>query len=172
MSPTELSKLYEEDVYTWAMRNAELLRQGCFDQIDVEHIAEEIESVGKSEWRELENRLIILLSHLLKWQHQPQRRGRSWHATIKEQRRRVRGVLNNNPGLKPFLNDIVDEAYASACLVASREADLDEAIFPERCLYALEDALDDAFWPDCLTHPSHAFPLETNAASVNPPSLL
>ncbi|MCK7515885.1 MAG: DUF29 domain-containing protein [Desulfobacterales bacterium] len=75
MSATELSKLYEEDVYTWAMCNAELLRRGCFDQIDVEHIAEEIESVGKSERRELENRLILLLAHLLKWQYQPERRG-------------------------------------------------------------------------------------------------
>ena len=148
MSTTELSKLYEEDVYTWAMRNATLLRQGRFDQIDVEHIAEELESVGKSEQRELENRLIILLSHLLKWQYQPQRRGRSWQATIKEQRRRVTKVLSNNPGLKPFLNEIVDDAYSSACLVASRETDLNEAIFPELCPYGFEDVLDNDFWPD------------------------
>jgi len=147
MSTTELSKLYEEDVYTWAMRNAELLRRGCFDQIDVEHIAEEIESVGKSERRELENRLILLLALLLKWQYQPERRGRSWQMTIKEQRRRVTGVLQSNPGLKPLLNEIVDQAYESARLVASRETDLDEASFPEVCLYAFEEVLDNAFWP-------------------------
>lgn len=148
MSVSQLSQLYDDDVYTWAMRNAELLRQGRFDQIDVAHIAEEIESVGKSERRELENRLIVLLAHLLKWRAQPERRGRSWRATIKEQRRRVAGVLKTNPGLQPLLDEILDEAYQSARLVASRETDLDEATFPEVCPYAFEDILGDEFWPD------------------------
>jgi len=148
MSVSQLTQLYDDDVYTWAMRNAELLRQGRFDQIDVEHIAEEIESVGKSERRELENRLIVLLTHLLKWRSQPGRRGRSWRATIKEQRRRVAGVLRTNPGLRPLLDEILDEAYQSARLVASRETDLDEATFPEVCPYAFEDVLADEFWPD------------------------
>ena len=148
MDVNELSKLYEEDVYTWAMRNAELIRQGRFDEIDVDHVAEEIESVGKSERRELENRLIVLLSHLLKWQYQPERRGRSWLATIKEQRRRVSSVLKTNPSLRPFLDEIIDEAYASARLVAVREAGLDETIFPEVCPFSFEDILNDEFWPD------------------------
>ena len=148
MTVSELKILYEEDVYSWAMRNAELIRQGRFDEIDVDHVAEEIESVGKSERRELENRLIVLLSHLLKWQQQPQRRGRSWTATIREQRRRARSVLMSNPGLQPVLDSITDEAYASARLVASRETDLDETVFAEVCPFALEAILDDSFWPD------------------------
>jgi len=148
MSASQLSQLYDDDLYTWAMRNTELLHQGRFDQIDVAHIAEEIESVGKSERRELENRLIVLLAHLLKWRARPERRGRRWRAMIKEQRRRVAGVLKTNPGLQPLLDEILDEAYQSARLVASRETDLDEAAFPEVCPYAFEDVLADEFWSD------------------------
>ena len=148
MATNELSKLYEEDAYTWAMRNAELIRQGRFDEIDVDHVAEEIESVGKSERRQLENRLIVLLSQLLKWQYQPERRGRSWLATIKEQRRRISSLLKINPGLKPLLDEIIDDAYVSARLVAVREAGLDETTFPEICPFSFEDVLNDTFWPD------------------------
>jgi hypothetical protein len=78
MSDTSLSLLYEQDAYTWALQNAELIRIHRFSEVDWEHVAEEIEAVGKSEWRELESRLIVLLAHLLKWQHQAEGRGRSW----------------------------------------------------------------------------------------------
>lgn len=105
MSTTELSELYEKDVYAWALKNAELLRQRRFDEIDIDHIAEEIESVGKSERQALESHLIVLLSHLSKWQYQPERRGRSWELTIREQRLRVERVFGKNPGLKAVLEE-------------------------------------------------------------------
>jgi Domain of unknown function DUF29. len=82
----KLQKEYEKDFYAWILHNAALLRAGKLAEIDVEHVAEELESMGKSEQRELLNRLALLISHLLKWEFQPQRRGNSWRATINHQR--------------------------------------------------------------------------------------
>ena len=80
---------YDSDVIAWANEQARLLREGQFSKLDIEHIAEEIEDVGKSEQRELANRLVKLLSHLLKWQFQPSRKGSSWEITIRNQRRAI-----------------------------------------------------------------------------------
>jgi hypothetical protein len=82
---------------------AKLLRQGRFTEIDVEHIAEELEDMGKSERQSLENRLIILVAHLLKWEHLPDHRSGSWEGSINEQRLRINRLLRNNPSLKPYL---------------------------------------------------------------------
>ncbi len=148
MSESSLSILYQQDAYTWALRNAELIRAHRFSEVDWEHVAEEIEAVGKSEWRELESRLIVLLAHLLKWQYQAARRGRSWRTTIQEQRHRLHRVLAFNPGLKPHLDTILRDAFTTAILVASRETDLDESTFPEVCPFSFETIMDHGFWPE------------------------
>ena len=88
---------YDSDFYTWAQEQAALLRQGLFSNLDVINLIDEIEGMAKSERRELESRLAVLLAHLLKWQYEPERKGRSWRATIKEQRRKVLRVLQQNP---------------------------------------------------------------------------
>ncbi len=82
-----MNQTYEEDFYAWALNNADLLRQGRFTEIDVDNIAEELESMGRSERRQLANRLEVLLAHLLKWRYQPARRGNGWRYTISECRR-------------------------------------------------------------------------------------
>lgn len=69
---------YEKDVVAWATEQAALLRAGNFSDLDVEHIAEEIEDVGKSEQRKLASRMAVLLAHFLKWAYQPDRRGARW----------------------------------------------------------------------------------------------
>ena len=151
MTTTEFTTLYDQDYYTWSMRNAQLIRQGRFDEIDVDHLAEEVEDMGKSTQRELVSSLIVLLAHLLKWQYEPDQRarhGRSWRLTIQEQRRRLAILLHKNPGLKPLMNESVEEAYSTAQLIAARETDRDETAFPEVCPFAFEDALDNDFWPD------------------------
>jgi hypothetical protein len=151
MATTELTTLYDQDYYTWAMRTAELVRQGRFEEIDAEHLAEEIEDMGKSTQRELNSRLIVLIAHLLKWQYQPDQRprhGRSWKLTVKEQRRQLTILLRKNPGLKPLLDESVEEAYGTAILIAARETDLDETTFPEVSSFSFEDIIDNDFWPD------------------------
>ncbi|MFB1487501.1 MULTISPECIES: DUF29 domain-containing protein [unclassified Thiocapsa] len=138
-----MESTYDSDFYAWANTQAALLRGGRIDQADIEHIAEEIESMGKSELRELENRLARLFTHLLKWQFQPNRRSRSWTLTIKEQRRRLHRHLAQNPSLKAKLEQAVVDAYGDAILKAARETGLAEETFPPVCPFTIEQILND-----------------------------
>jgi hypothetical protein len=138
-----MESTYDSDFYAWANTQAALLRSGRLDQADIEHIAEEIESMGKSELRELENRLARLFTHLLKWQFQPNRRSRSWTLTIKEQRRRLHRHLAQNPSLKAKLEQAVLDAYGDAILEAARETGLAEETFPPVCPFTIEQILNE-----------------------------
>ena len=139
---------YSKDFYAWALNSAKLLRQGKFKEIDVEHIAEEMESMGGREKRELEHRLEILIMHLLKWQVQIYSRSNSWKATIKEQRRRIKRVLKENPSLKPKLPGEFSYAYETAIIMASAETNIPEKDFPKNPSFDLEDCLSDKFFPE------------------------
>ncbi len=145
---SRVAGLYDQDFYAWAMKNAELIRQGCWADIDQEHMAEEMESMGRSEWYELVDRLAVLLAHLLKWRYQPERRGNSWRLTIKEQRRRVQLRLKKSPSLQYEIGETLFEAYESAVLQAAKEMKVAESLFPPTCPFTLEQVLDSDFWPD------------------------
>ena len=93
------SRLYDQDFYAWANEQAALLRAGKLSEADIEHIAEEVESLGKTEKRELVSRLIVLMVHLLKWRFQPSLRGRSWKLSVDEQRIAIDAHLADNPSL-------------------------------------------------------------------------
>lgn len=138
-----MDDLYDSDFHAWATTQAALLRARRLDQADLDHIAEEIESMGKSELRELENRLAILFTHLLKWQFQPIRRSRSWALTIKEQRRRLRRHLAQNPSLHAKLAQAVADAYGDAILEAARETGLAEETFPSVCPFTSAHIFED-----------------------------
>lgn len=139
---------YEKDVVAWANEQAALLRAGKFSALDIEHIAEEIEDVGKSEQRELASRMAVLLAHLLKWQYQPERRGASWQRTLKEQRRAIVEHLEETPSLKRSLLDEhwIRKTWADAVARAVGETDLD--VFPEACPWTMEQAVNLAFLPE------------------------
>ena len=139
---------HEHDCYTWAKENAALLRAKRFDELDIENLAEELEDMGGSRERELESRLGVLLAHLLKWRHQPERRGVSWTATIMEQRRRLERLLRKNPGLKACLDEAFMEAYGDARLIAMRETGFDQDAFPESPPFSPTEALDSHYWPE------------------------
>lgn len=139
-----------EDYYGWTQETAEKLRQGRLHEVNIADLIEEIEDMGKSERRELESRLAVLLMHLLKWQYQPERRGRSWIATIKNQRLKVSRVLQDNPSLKPQISMIGMGAYESAVLDAVSETNLDENTFPstfEKTGWSWKQVLDPEFHP-------------------------
>ncbi len=142
------ASLYETDLYAWTTRNAALIRAGRLSEVDLMNVAEELESMGRSERRALSSRLAVLLMHLLKWRHQPERRGNSWRATIKEQRRQVQKLLTESPSLRPELASILLDAYEGAVLAAVAETDLDESTFPEVCPFTVEQALAPDYWPD------------------------
>lgn len=139
---------YEKDFYAWTNDQARLLRAGKLSEIDIEHIAEELESLGRSEKRELVNRLAILLAHLLKWQLQPERRGKSWVATIDEQRRRLEDHLNDNPSLKPALSEAVEKAHQYALAELLRVTPFEKNDLPSMCPYNVEQIFDPDFYPE------------------------
>lgn len=139
---------YDRDLYTWSQEQAALLRERKFDQIDLEHIVEEIEDMGKSERRALESYLETLLMHLLKWVYQPVFRGRSWRLTIGEQRKRLHKHLRENPGLKSSLDESIADAYDFARAGAERETGLPLSVFPTQCPWTYEAFSDPEFWPD------------------------
>lgn len=138
---------YETDVVAWANEQARLIRSGQFDLLDLEHIAEEIEDVGKSEQRELASRMAVLLAHLLKWQCQPERRGSSWERTIRHQRERIVLALKRTPSLKATLAiaDWRREMWLDALDQAERETGL--AVFPESCPWPMDQVLHADFFP-------------------------
>jgi hypothetical protein len=142
-----MSDLYDHDFYAWANEQAVLLRSGKLSDADVIHIAEEIESMGRSEKRELVSRLTILLLHLLKWQFQPIHRGASWEASIANARDQIADHLGDNPSLKAKLPEAIASAYRYARRDASAETGMRATAFPAACPYSLSDMLDEAFWP-------------------------
>lgn len=142
------SSLYDKDFYAWSNEQAALLRSGKLSFADIENIAEEIESMGRSEKRELVNRLKVLLLHLLKWRFQPALRCKSWRLTIMEQRREVTRHLADNPSLKARLGETIGDAYGDATIGAARETDLDLDAFPASCPWSFDQIMDTDFWPD------------------------
>jgi hypothetical protein len=133
--------LYDTDFYAWTSLTAEKLRRSRFDEIDILTLAEEVEDLGKSTRRALENRMAVLLAHLLKWEYQPGERSRSWQATVREQQRRVKKLLAENPSLESWLSDNLPDVYESAVNIAVSDTGMDEAVFPEHCPFTVREAL-------------------------------
>ncbi len=140
--------IYDHDFHAWAEKQARLLRCGQIANADVEHIAEEIETLGASERRELESRLKVLLLHLLKWQHQPDARSSGWIGTIDEQRDQIDTLLRESPSLRRLVGEYVGFAYPKARRSAGRETGLAQKVFPEHSPYSEQGILDPDFWPE------------------------
>ena len=125
----------------------EALRSGSFSQLDLQNLAEEVESLGRSDRRELQSRLTVLLMHLLKWQFQSDMQSGSWRGTLAEQRIRILKLLKESPSLRSFFEASVEECYDDAKVKASEETGLVMATFPRTCPYAIENILSIEFLP-------------------------
>ncbi len=141
-SPVATATLYEADETAWLEAAAALIRQRQFDEIDCETLAEYLTDMAKRDRREVFSRLVVLLSHLLKWKYQPDRRSGSWRGTILEQQRELRQLLESgtlrNHALAVFVN-----AYVDACKQAAAETGLARTAFPQECEWDLDSALAD-----------------------------
>lgn len=152
---TDLKTLYQTDYAAWAKRHVELLRAGRFAEMDIEHLSDELSDMSKSDRRELESRLLILIAHLLKWEYQYQAlserwrecKGDSWRDTIVEQRKQIAVLLRQSPGLKPVVEETIAAAYPDAADLASKESRLPPETFPAECPYSAEQLLQDDFYP-------------------------
>lgn len=138
---------YTTDFYAWANHQAELLRTGKISDLDRENIAEELEDLGKSQKKELHNRLVVLIAHLLKWQFQPQRRSTSWEVTIDNQRLDLNDHLEENPSLSAHLDDAITRAYKRAVGEARKQTRLKASDFPTACPYTTEEIVAPDYWP-------------------------
>lgn len=151
-----LSTLYDLNYPSWAERTAELLRQRRFSELDLDHLVEELDDIGKSQRHELVCRLRILLAHLLKWQYQYQQlserlaeyEGKSWRNTLIEQRLALGYLLEEYPRLKGKLGEAITKAYPQAVELAARESELPVKTFPASCPYTQAQILDPDFYPD------------------------
>jgi hypothetical protein len=144
-------QLYDQDFHAWANEQVGLLRAGRLSEADIEHIAEEIESLGKSEKRELVSRLRVLLLHLLEWRFQPSRRGASWEGSIINTRDELDDHLRDNPSLKSQVTDTLEVAYRQAVVDAVTETILKKTIFPQTCPWTFDEIMDPTFYPEA-TH--------------------
>jgi hypothetical protein len=145
---SEYPSQYEADFYQWSLEQARLLRSGEWKSVDVEHLAEEIEDMGKGVRREWESRLKVLIVHLLKWVFQPELRGVSWQLTIQEQRDQLHELLADNPSLKNQMTASLERTYPRAVKRTALETSLMEETFPTECPFRLEDILNESFWPN------------------------
>ncbi|MDX2270807.1 MAG: DUF29 domain-containing protein [Cyanobacteriota bacterium] len=145
---TAQTSLYNQDYYLWSQKMAALLRSHHWEQLDIDHIAEEIESLGRSERRALESNLLILIIHLLKWKYQPDKQTNSWKYTIREHRQRIDRELRESPSLKPYLAEVFSETYENARQLAADETGLDILIFPPDYPFSIEDVLNPDFLPN------------------------
>ncbi|GAB4284227.1 MAG: DUF29 domain-containing protein [Oscillatoriaceae cyanobacterium] len=123
----------------------ELLRTGRVAEADLEHIADELESMGKRDLRKLRSRLQVLVMHLLKWKYQPERQ--SWVATLDHQRDEIEALLLDSPSLRAELDKSLETIYPKAVRDAARETDLPETIFPESCPFEMAEILAEGFLP-------------------------
>ncbi len=146
---------YEKDFYGWTIASANLLRNRKFDELDINNLVEEIESMGRSEKRGLVSHLAVLIAHLLKWQYQPGFRtrsdgtiNRSWQLTIKNQRSDVRELLDENPSLEPKILELIKRSYSKALIKVEEETGLHIESFPPECPYTPEECLNDEFYPN------------------------
>ncbi|HEY9635027.1 MAG TPA: DUF29 domain-containing protein [Coleofasciculaceae cyanobacterium] len=139
--------LYEADYLTWIETTLEKLRVRDYSNIDWESLIEEIADMGRSERRSLESNLVVVLTHLLKWQFQPAFRSGSWKGSIAEHRRRIRKALKESPSLKSYLEEVFVECYSDAVEQASAETELPVETFPQECPYTSAEVLDSNFLP-------------------------
>ena len=149
ISPKIVSdSIYEKDYYLWLKTTAERLKQGDFSAVEINHLIEEIESMGRKEKSALSSNLQILLMHLLKYKYQSEKRSNSWRFTIFEHRDRLIELFEESPSLKPYFKEVINKCYGKARKKAAIETGIDIVLFPTDIPFTLEEILDTEYLPD------------------------
>jgi predicted DNA-binding ribbon-helix-helix protein len=147
MQTITLNETYNKDLYLWGQEHIKLLKQGRLNELDIEHLIEEIEDMGKSEQRGISSHLRVLLMHLLKWEFQERFRGGSWLGSIRNSRLSIDDLIKTSPSLKNKPQNDLSEIYKQAREWASDETGLKLETFPEECPYNIEQVLNKSWLP-------------------------
>ena len=142
--------LYDSDFHAWTQAQAKALAERRAADVDWANVAEEIETLGRSDRRSIASHLEILIAHLLKWRHQRELRGRSWQVTIGNQRAEIAKLIGESPSLRAYPAEVFDTVYPRGLRQAEREAVLYGGVFPPSPPFTVEQTLDDDFWPSDL----------------------
>ena len=147
-NPQSLQLLYEQDFYAWVEQTAELLKSRNWEILDLENLIEEVVDLGKSQQRALQSALRLILSQLLKWKYQPEKRSNSWQITITRERLNLDELFTESPSLRRFLNDTewINTTYQRARKEAMVETGLSEDDFPIVCPFTVDKILDLDFY--------------------------
>ncbi len=139
----QTTTLYDQDFYAWTQRQMQLLQAGSWNELDIENLIEELDSLGKQQRQELRNRLEVLLGHLLKWRYQPEGRSKSWLYTIREQRQKIQRHLKENPSLKPYLPEAIEIGYEQGLNLVGKETPLNPDELPQVCPFSEFEIFDE-----------------------------
>jgi hypothetical protein len=147
--------LYERDFYAWAMREPACCTGSRRASGATMHWMRRIslrgiESLGRRERREISSRLSVLLTHMLKWQHQPDARSGSLRATTREQRDELEAVLEDSPSRRSIVPERIASAFRRASRKAEDETGLQRSAFPADCTYTPQQVLDPDYLPEPL----------------------
>ena len=142
------TNLYETDFNLWIEQTVKQLKNGQIQDLDIENLIEEVQSMGSNDKREIKSRLIVLIMHLLKYKYQPKKKTKSWTSTIITQRNELELVLENSPSLNPFLKENISECYQKSRKNAARETKLPLTTFPLECPFTSEQIIDSDYFPD------------------------
>ena len=148
MTMSKAEALYDRDFFEWTQENARLLEEGRIADADLAHIAEELEDMVKRDQRAVENRLEVLIRHLLKWQIQPEKRSASWEVSIGTQRSRLHRIFQQSPSLERHGRERLGEIYCEASKLAIKETRVPAERFPAACPYTFEQIMDEEFLPE------------------------
>lgn len=139
---------YNKDFNLWIQKTAQLLKNHCFHELDMDNLIEEIESVGKNEKRVIASQLTRLLLHFLKWQYQPERRSDSWLDFITDARIQIELAIVDSPSLKNYPSEQLDQSYIRARRGAAKQTGIPLSVFPVHCPYSKEEVLNEDWMPE------------------------
>jgi Domain of unknown function DUF29 len=146
MTLTHASVYYDQDFNLWIEQTIEALREGRFEELDLDNLIDELESMSRRDRREILSRLKVLLMHLLRWKYQPNQRSGSWESSIRNNRDEIAQILMDSPSLKSYSQTVLEQAYAIARKNAAGETGLSRTVFPETCPFSIDQTLDEEFW--------------------------
>jgi hypothetical protein len=146
----KLTSLYEADYQLWLDETVAQLKVQNFNNIDLENLIKEIESLGKSDKRAVSSFLMRLCEHLLKikyWESEREACFRSWDLEVAHFRLQIRAILKDSPSLKNYLNVNFVPEYENGRTLFLKASKLDVNLIPEEPWFTLEQALAEDWLP-------------------------